>query len=436
MAYTNYIMITQELIVFIRQQLAAGMTRDQISQVLVANGWHQADVDEGFVYIQPPQVTQPPVQQMTQPVAQPAVTYQPTVQQASPIMQQPVQPVLQQPIQPIVQQPIQPTTSGASQDWFRNPNSLLGFGMAVLTSIIGAVFIYVLNTSLPHPVPGNSASILGGLLILVAILIESLILRVTTRVVKIEGATFQKAITFVSLQVIISLILGVIIKLAHQASGITAGVELVIWLGMFYWYYQVTFFKSAIAFILNWLFTAILGGILVAAVFFIGLGSLMHLISSPQTMPATINQPSMVSQTATLVTPTVASGTTASDAASLSIANNPNGVTPITLAEAASAFPLGFTVPTSDQITHLDVATIGSNSMVTINYTQKDTVSNIKAQYTTLLKQDGYSLGNSIKVQGAEVVIGTKKLSDGRTINKNFIIRSIGTTSEVDATLF
>lgn len=74
-------MITPELITFIKQQLAAGMTHEQISQTLQSNGWTTADVSDAFVQLNSPYVTPTapamPIMQPTAPVmAQPATQYQ------------------------------------------------------------------------------------------------------------------------------------------------------------------------------------------------------------------------------------------------------------------------------------------------------------------------------------------------------------------------
>lgn len=46
-------MITQELVAFIKQQLSLGMTHEQISQTLQANGWMVSDIQDGFNQVQP-----------------------------------------------------------------------------------------------------------------------------------------------------------------------------------------------------------------------------------------------------------------------------------------------------------------------------------------------------------------------------------------------
>ena len=78
-------MITQELLNFIKQEQEAGMTKDQISQLLQSNGWHASDVEEAFVHLAPPVVA-----------AAPVVTAAPVMMPAEkPVMQPVAQPVTQ-----------------------------------------------------------------------------------------------------------------------------------------------------------------------------------------------------------------------------------------------------------------------------------------------------------------------------------------------------
>ncbi len=47
-------MITPELISFIKQQLAQGMTKETITNNLASNGWNITDINEGFMAVLPP----------------------------------------------------------------------------------------------------------------------------------------------------------------------------------------------------------------------------------------------------------------------------------------------------------------------------------------------------------------------------------------------
>lgn len=94
-------MITPELITFIKQQLSAGVSREQISQTLQKNGWTSADIGEAFTQAMPPAPIVPPA-----PTVPPIVqnNYQPTMPTTNPANQ--YRPVAQQPIiQPIIIQP-------------------------------------------------------------------------------------------------------------------------------------------------------------------------------------------------------------------------------------------------------------------------------------------------------------------------------------------
>jgi hypothetical protein len=110
-------MITQELIAYIKTELAKGTPKDVIQSNLVSGGWDAKDVAEGFAALVPKQAPAPmpaPVQNPTQSVSQP-------VQFTAPV-QNPVQPVtpMQNPVQPVVApaqnitRPAQPLTLNIS----------------------------------------------------------------------------------------------------------------------------------------------------------------------------------------------------------------------------------------------------------------------------------------------------------------------------------
>ena len=55
-------MITQELVEFIKTNLQTGVTREQITNTLVSNGWSATDVNEAFLHTAPQGVPVPPMQ--------------------------------------------------------------------------------------------------------------------------------------------------------------------------------------------------------------------------------------------------------------------------------------------------------------------------------------------------------------------------------------
>ena len=64
-------MITQDLLKYIREQLAAGVPRDTISSTLAQHGWTPRDITDGFAAVTVPR-TATPTAQVTRPVIQTA----------------------------------------------------------------------------------------------------------------------------------------------------------------------------------------------------------------------------------------------------------------------------------------------------------------------------------------------------------------------------
>lgn len=60
-------MINQQLLDYIKQQLEQGVSNVNIKNILIANGWQEKDVDEGFATLNLPSQSPPPVKAQTQP---------------------------------------------------------------------------------------------------------------------------------------------------------------------------------------------------------------------------------------------------------------------------------------------------------------------------------------------------------------------------------
>jgi len=99
-------MINSEILTYVRQQLALGTTREQISHGLKSNGWTDQDIDQAFralnpVVSTPAPVVPPPI--AVQPVVAQPIVIQPVVNVAPVTMAEPV--VTQQPVASVVIQP-------------------------------------------------------------------------------------------------------------------------------------------------------------------------------------------------------------------------------------------------------------------------------------------------------------------------------------------
>lgn len=60
-------MVSLQLLDYIRQQLAAGIPKEEISKSLIASSWQVSDINEAFASISPSPSTQVPVQNSVQP---------------------------------------------------------------------------------------------------------------------------------------------------------------------------------------------------------------------------------------------------------------------------------------------------------------------------------------------------------------------------------
>src|SRR3990167_4676583 len=58
--------MTEELINYIKENLARGVSQDQIHQTLLNTGWQQADINAAFSQLGIPQSPLPPVSNITQ----------------------------------------------------------------------------------------------------------------------------------------------------------------------------------------------------------------------------------------------------------------------------------------------------------------------------------------------------------------------------------
>jgi hypothetical protein len=142
-------MVNQQLLDFVKQSLAQGVTKEKINSDLIANGWTPTDINECFLSLNtPPQIVTPiqPIQ------AQPVQPVQPVQQ---PIQTQSIQ--TSQPVKPI-QQPIQQksTTLSASQPVTKEPTSLAAkiFSILIILLFLGtfAAVYYFRNELITIPV--------------------------------------------------------------------------------------------------------------------------------------------------------------------------------------------------------------------------------------------------------------------------------------------
>ena len=419
-------MITQELIQFIKEQLAAGKTRPDISRLLHDNGWAVSDIDEGFDEVVPTQApvpvvpptpvvavmpavepvsaSEPIVEPVMEPVAEPVVNLeampaQPIIEPAQsqpvvamtihpaatpehviyvpeqstapdqivvqaaagqaphvivqPISSQPAAAVPQQvfhPIEavqptisyqqapayqpPVYQPPVQPAQSYVAPSYsapaynapaysapayvapaqpipgfqvmqpaghsFRNPSGLLAFGMLIVSSIIAAGLSLMIASlrGVSIPLAGVSLVALQAVVVMIASLFAAAILNVSTKVVKVPGANYAKAVVFLSMQMVIGIAFGLTTSFGMPGLAVFL-VGLVAWFALFIFYYESQFLKTLLVFILDLVFSILLGVIVVLILGALGVGVMKYFTSADAFKTVITSQ--NITQTAQLV---------------------------------------------------------------------------------------------------------------------------------------
>ena len=148
-------MVNQQLLAYVKQQLAAGVAKADLQKTTAAAGWAAQDISDTFaaaegrapapapvapVPIPPVRLGQVPAQPAAQPAAPPVV--KPPVQ---PVIQPPVQPMTQ-PVAPVAATPAAPSTPGSWRDLEPKKRLLWPWitGAVVLVLVAAALALYFL----------------------------------------------------------------------------------------------------------------------------------------------------------------------------------------------------------------------------------------------------------------------------------------------------
>ena len=266
-------MITHELIEFIKKQDAAGKSRDELSQVLIQHGWAKEDVDEAFMQVGPLGPA---------PVAAPVQPQQPMqpIEQVRPIIEpaQPVQPVLQpaQPVQPM-QQPVMMQSVVPA-----GPSVATGFMAIAASTIFSAVLLMLIVKimKIGSLIPLNNPWIFFIALPVISLLFSAVALSVTTRLLRVPGASFAKASVFVSIQMALVALMSFLVSLITLPRITVFAATLVLWFVIFIGYYHASFLKALATFLLNAVFTALIGIAIAIIVGMLGFGLISSLAGS------------------------------------------------------------------------------------------------------------------------------------------------------------
>lgn len=284
-------MITHELIEFIKKQDAAGKSRDELSQVLIQHGWAKEDVDEAFMQVGPlgpapvaaPVQPQQPVQPIEQvrPIIEPAqpvqTVQQPIVQPQS--IQQPVMQPVQQPAQPVqpMQQPVMMQSVAPA-----GPSVATGFMAIAASTIFSAVLLMLIVKimKIGSLIPLNNPWIFFVALPVISLLFSAVALSVTTRLLRVPGASFAKASVFVSIQMALVALMSFLVSLITLPRITVFAATLVLWFVIFIGYYHASFLKALATFLLNAVFTTLIGIAIAIIVGMLGFGLISSLAGS------------------------------------------------------------------------------------------------------------------------------------------------------------
>ena len=266
-------MITHELIEFIKKQEGLGKSRDELSQVLIQHGWAKEDVDEAFMQVGPlgPAPVAAPVQPQ-QPM-QPIEQVRPIIEPAQPVqpVQQPAQPV--QPMQqPVMMQSVVPA----------GPSVATGFMAIAASTIFSAVLLMLIVKimKIGSLIPLNNPWIFFIALPVISLLFSAVALSVTTRLLRVPGASFAKASVFVSIQMALVALMSFLVSLITLPRITVFAATLVLWFVIFIGYYHASFLKALATFLLNAVFTALIGIAIAIIVGMLGFGLISSLAGS------------------------------------------------------------------------------------------------------------------------------------------------------------
>lgn len=406
-------MITQELVLFIKQQLQEGKSKEQIAQTLVPHGWQLEDINAVFTQIMP----------SAQPVQQSVVT--PEVRQT---VIQPTEPVQTNQ----VAQSNMNTTGGASSS-FKNPTGILAGAGLVIAAIATTLITFYVQT---HQVNAkalsmlaNQNTVIAGILgvMIIGLIVSGFITKLVARILSIEPRTYAKSALFASFLTVITSII-TLVTLAGVPIYIVPIAGIIIWVVFFWYYFETSVVKAIGAFLLNTLVGAVIAGILFFISIVAGVGLLTninHLFTKGSVENRTPNPVMPSNQEVVPVVPSPQEGDSSSPnpigepstSTNMVEATNTSTVSttvPVSinpeLSHVKDAFPVAFPLPNDDEVITATVlsATNFEGIRYILDYTSTHSLAYLRNAMKSSLEKAGYIVSINETNQDYRVITASK----------------------------
>jgi hypothetical protein len=162
------------------------------------------------------------------------------------------------------------------------PSVATGFMAIAASTIFSAVLLMLIVKimKIGSLIPLNNPWIFFIALPVISLLFSAVALSVTTRLLRVPGASFAKASVFVSIQMALVALMSFLVSLITLPRITVFAATLVLWFVIFIGYYHASFLKALATFLLNAVFTALIGIAIAIIVGMLGFGLISSLAGS------------------------------------------------------------------------------------------------------------------------------------------------------------
>jgi hypothetical protein len=194
-------------------------------------------------------------------------------------LQQPVMQSVQQPAQSVqsVQQPVMMQLVASA-----GPSVATGFVAIAASTIFSAVLLMLIVKimNIGSLIPLSNPWMFFIALPVISLLFSAVALSVTTRLLRVPGASFAKASVFVSIQTALVALVSLLVSFVSLPRITVFAATIVLWFVIFIGYYHASFLKTLATFLLNAVFTALIGIAIAIIVGMLGFGLISSLAGS------------------------------------------------------------------------------------------------------------------------------------------------------------